>query len=145
MPYQPRLADKSLADHLGTFPAVLINGPRAVWKTTTAREHVVDIVKLDAPNQAAAFRADPDAALRLHKEPLLLDEWQAVPDVLGAVRRAVDDDPRPGRFILTGSVRSELENAVWPGTGRLIRMRMYGMTQLELNALPAGGTIDFLE
>jgi uncharacterized protein len=48
--------------------------------------------------------------------------------VLGAVKRAVDADPRPGRFLLTGSVRAELENAVWPGTGRLVRVAMYPMT-----------------
>lgn len=98
----------------------------------TARQLAAAEVRLDAPGQAAAFRADPDAALRERPEPLLLDEWQEVPEVLGAVKRAVDDDPRPGRFILTGSVRTELENKVWPGTGRVQRTHMYGMTQREL-------------
>ena len=89
-------------------------------------------MRLDQPGQAAGFHADPDAALRDRPEPLLLDEWQEVPELLGAVKRSVDDDPRPGRFILTGSVRSDLENKVWPGTGRLMRVRMYGMTQREV-------------
>jgi hypothetical protein len=39
------------------------------------------------------------AALSAQPEPVLLDEWQAIPAVLGAVKRAVDDDPRPGRFL----------------------------------------------
>jgi hypothetical protein len=39
-----------------------------------------------------------------------LDEWQEVPEPLGAVKRSVDEDPSPGRYILTGSVRAELEN-----------------------------------
>ena len=82
--------------------------------------------------QAAAFRADPDAALKDRPEPLLLDEWQEVPGVLGAVKRATDDDPRPGRFLLTGNVRSDLENRLWPGTGRLQRARMHGFTELEI-------------
>lgn len=81
-----------------------LTGPRATGKTTTARRHAASVVRLDRPAEAAAFRADPDAALRAQPEPLLLDEWQAVPAVLGAVKRAVDDDPRPGRFLLTGSV-----------------------------------------
>lgn len=89
---------------------MLINGPRAAGRTTTARQHATSEVRLDQPVQAAAFQADPDAALRGRPEPVLLDEWQAVPEVLGAVKRSVDDDPRPGRFILTGSVPSRSGN-----------------------------------
>ena len=110
----------------------MIHGPRATGKTTTAEQVAAEVVRLDQPAQAAAFRADPDAALRLFAEPLLLDEWQEVPEVLGAVKRAVDKDSRPGRFLLTGSVRAELENQMWPATGRAIRVQMYGVTQREI-------------
>ena len=134
MRYWPRLVDARLGELLGAVPAVLINGPRAAGKTTTARQHAASEVRLDQPIQAQAFRADPDAALLGRPEPVLLDEWQEVPAVLGAVKRAVDDDPRPGRFILTGSVRAELEQDAWPGTGRLVRIQMYGFTQRELLA-----------
>jgi predicted AAA+ superfamily ATPase len=102
-------------------------------------------VQLDAPAQAAAFLADPDDALRNRREPLLLDEWQSVPAVLWAVRRAVDSDPRPGRFILTGSVRAELESEVWPGTGRLIRLQMHGLTEAEILSLPSQRRPAFLD
>ena len=132
--YRPRLVDARLRELLGAVPAILINGPRAAGKTTTARQHAASEVRLDQPIQAEAFRADPDAALLGRPEPVLLDEWQEVPAVLGAVKRAVDDDPRPGRFILTGSVRAELEQDAWPGTGRLVRLQMYGFTQRELLA-----------
>ena len=130
--YRSRLADDHLIALTSVFPAVLINGPRATGKTTTARQQAASEVRLDQPAQAAALHADPDAALRDREEPVLLDEWQEVPDVLGAVKRSVDDDPRPGRFILTGSVRSDLEHKVWPGTGRLIRMQMFGLSELEI-------------
>lgn len=63
---------------------------------------------------------------------MLLDEWQEVPSVLGAVKRAVDRDPRAGRFVLTGSVRADLDATTWPGTGRVVRVPMYGMTVREL-------------
>jgi hypothetical protein len=44
----------------------------------------------------------------------------------------VDEDPSPGRYILTGSVHAELENQVWPGTGRLLQIPMFGMSVREV-------------
>lgn len=110
----------------------MVTGPRAAGKTTTAARHAASIARLDRPREAGPFEADPDAALSAYAEPTLLDEWQEVPSVLGAVKRAVDQDPRPNRFILTGSVRADLEAATWPGTGRVVRVPMYGMTMREL-------------
>lgn len=134
--YKPRLMDQRLPRLFRELPALLINGPRATGKTTTARRHASSIVRLDRSAEAAAFRADPDAALSAQLEPVLLDEWQAVPGVLGAVKRAVDDDPRPGRFLLTGSARGDIEAETWPGTGRLVRLAMYGMTVREALGRP---------
>jgi len=113
-------------------------GPRACGKTTTAARHSASVVRLDTPAQAAVFRADPDAALRRFAEPILLDEWQEVPDVLAAVKRAVDIDSRPGRFILTGSVRAEAEANTWPGTGRVVRVSVFPMTVRESRGLGLG-------
>lgn len=119
-------------------PAVLVVGPRASGKTTTARQYAASVVRLDRPAEAAAFLADPDAALATFDEPVLLDEWQMVPSVLGAVKRAVDDDSRPGRFILTGSVRADLDVETWPGTGRLIRLNMWGLSEREIAGATSG-------
>jgi hypothetical protein len=130
--------DNLIAAMLEELPGLLIVGPRATGKTTTAARHAATIVRLDREAEAAAFRADPDAALRDLREPVLLDEWQLVPQVLGAVKRAVDREPRPGRFLVTGSVRADIEGEVWPGTGRLVRLSMYGLTVREQLA-KAGG------
>ncbi len=136
--YRARLIDETLAELIAQLPAVSITGPRAAGKTTTARRHAATVVRLDREAEAAAFRADPDVALRGMPEPVLLDEWQEVPGVLGAVKRAVDDDPRPGRFILTGSVRVDLDTQMWPGTGRLVRLPMQGLTVRETDGRIGG-------
>ncbi len=129
--YRPRLVDPLLRELLAEFPAISLVGPRASGKTTTALRHAKTVVRLDRPDEAAIFKTDPDAALRGLPEPIVLDEWQDAPAVLGAVKRAVDTDPRPGRFILTGSVRAELDAQTWPGTGRVIHVPMTGLTVRE--------------
>jgi predicted AAA+ superfamily ATPase len=129
--YRARLVDRLLDEYATQLPALMISGARATGKTTTVARRAASIVRLDVDAQAAAFRADPDAALRGLDEPVLLDEWQAVPGVLGAVRRAVEAQPTPNRYLLTGSVHAELDNAVWPATGRIVRLSMYPMTVRE--------------
>lgn len=102
-----RLADGDLGRDLGSHPAVLLVGPRGCGKTALASRHANDVARLDVPAEAALFRADPDAGLASRTgRPLLLDEWQEVPEIMGAAKRAVDADARPGSFLLTGSVRA---------------------------------------
>jgi len=143
--YHLRMADAHLADLLAAFPAVMITGARATGKTTTAARHAAQIARLDEPGVAAVYRADPDAALRRAARPLLLDEWQEVPPVLAAVKRSVDRDPEPGQFVLTGSVRAELGNEMWPATGRIVRMSMYPLVERELRGTLSVGKASFLE
>jgi predicted AAA+ superfamily ATPase len=139
--YRTRLVDGHLDVLLEQLSALLVVGPRATGKTTTMDRRAATRVQLDVEGQAAAFEADPAAALRARPEPILLDEWQNVPGVLVAVRRAVDGDPRPNRFYVTGSIRAEIENAVWPGTGRLVRLAVHPMTIREQLGRVEGPTV----
>jgi uncharacterized protein len=116
----------------------MVTGPRAAGKTTTARRLAASVLRLDNAATAAVVAADPDAALRRSTEPILIDEWQELPEVLGAVKRAVDDDPRPGRFLLTGSVEADLTSTTWPGTGRVVRVVLHGLTRREIDGRTGG-------
>ena len=100
--YTSRAVDPLIDRLLAELPALFIVGPRAAGKTTTAARYARTVIQLDREADAVAFRADPDAALRGLAEPVLLDDWQVVPGVLGAVKRAIDSRPDPGRFIVTG-------------------------------------------
>jgi uncharacterized protein len=110
LPHVERLVERTLRDVLAGLPAVMIVGPRASGKTTTACRMAKTFVRLDRDVEAAPFRDDPDSVLARLDRPVLLDEWQMVPGVLASVKRAVDDNPQPGQYLLTGSVRAELLN-----------------------------------
>jgi uncharacterized protein len=130
--YVPRIVDGLLDELLVSFPAISLVGPRAAGKTTTAVRRGGTVLRLDRPDVRQSVAASPDALLVGLRPPVVLDEWQEVPELLGAVKRSVDKDPTSGRYILTGSVRAELENRVWPGTGRLLQVPMYGLSVREV-------------
>lgn len=129
-----RMVDPLLDRLLAEVPAVFVTGPRAVGKTTTATRRAATLVRLDDPQLAAAWSSSPDVLLARSTPPVVLDEWQYVPEVIGAVKRAVDTDSTPGRIIITGSASAEQSPSVWPGVGRLIRVPMWGITQAEINS-----------
>jgi predicted AAA+ superfamily ATPase len=88
---------------------VVVNGARQVGKSTLARS-ILDArpgakeLYLDDPAVLDAAREDPVGFVR-HDELLLIDEVQRAPELLLPIKREVDRDPRPGRYLLTGSAR----------------------------------------
>ena len=59
--YKQRAADRLIGDLLTELPALLIAGPRATGKTTTASRHAATTIRLDRPGEAVAFQAWPGA------------------------------------------------------------------------------------
>ena len=131
----PRIVERLLEEELlPIFPAVLLVGPRGAGKSTSAARFANTTIDLSMPGPRLAARQDPDGLLAASRGTVVIDEWQEAPEIVGAVKRVVDNDRSrtPGRFILTGSVRAAHQAATWPGTGRLIRVRMSGLTQGEI-------------
>ena len=101
----PRFSAERVATALKDTPVVLVHGPRQCGKTTLARELVAgqrDYLTLDDATVLAAARHDPAGFVRA-LERAVIDEVQRAPQLLPAIKQSVDDDRRPGRFLLTGS------------------------------------------
>jgi uncharacterized protein len=120
--------DELLAD----VPGVMVVGPRGCGKTTSAEHHAVTTLRMDRLGVRQALLADPDAVLAVADPPVLVDEWQLAPDALAAAKRLIDADPAPGRFIFTGSAADDVGADQWPGTGRFIRVSMWGLAEREI-------------
>lgn len=131
MAYLPRIADHVLAEAIETFPVVLLDGARATGKTTTASRLAASEFRL--PRDLALVESDPESVLAGAERPVLVDEWQlAGTDLLWAIKAIVDDDPRPGSFILTGSVEPVAYGPTYPLTGRGTHITMRPMSRREL-------------
>ena len=127
--YIPRVVDQELDELLPQLPAIALEGPKAVGKTETARRRAKTIHQLDDPAQRAIAEADPARVLS-GTPPLLIDEWQRVPSVWDAVRRAVDQGSPPSRFLLTGSA-SLAAAPTHSGAGRIVTVRMRPLSLAE--------------
>ncbi|OGA50726.1 MAG: hypothetical protein A3F74_10845 [Betaproteobacteria bacterium RIFCSPLOWO2_12_FULL_62_58] len=111
-----RLASRRLADFARRFPAVVILGPRQAGKTTLARLTFPGLPYLDCedPRTAGFLRDDAGFALQQRERGgLIIDEAQAVPAVISALRGLIDADRRRnGRFVVLGSAQPTLVRGV---------------------------------
>jgi hypothetical protein len=101
----PRLVGTALAECLRVMPAVVVTGAHQTGKSTLA-EHLVPgarrYASLDDLDVLDAARRDREVLMG-GAGPMTLDEVQRAPELLSAVKRAIDRDRTPGRFLLTGS------------------------------------------
>ncbi|MBL8843998.1 MAG: ATP-binding protein [Planctomycetes bacterium] len=106
MPYYSRSSAATLRRALGSFPAVLVTGPRQTGKTTLLQQELAAshrYLSLERPDVRARVRADPVAFLAENPPPLILDEIQQVPELLSFVKERIDASRRPGSYVLSGS------------------------------------------
>ncbi len=134
-----RLAENRVAEALSDTPVVLVAGPRRAGKTTLVRqlgEAGRTYVTLDDQTALDAARSDPTGFVR-GLDRVTIDEIQRAPDLLLAIKKAVDEDRRPGRFLLTGSANVlTLPRVADSLAGRVETIPMLPLCRAEIAAAP---------
>lgn len=141
-PLEPRFATETLARHLQAMPVVVVTGARQTGKSTLAA-HL-------APGPRNFWSLDDMAILDLARRspadlldggiPVVLDEVQRAPELLLAVKREVDRERIPGRFLLTGSANLLLMQEVSESlAGRASWLQLWPMTRREQRGLGSAG------
>jgi len=128
---------------LAYSPLVGILGHRQVGKTTLAEILGKEYYSLDLRTTQDMVSEDPLGFLNATKKhPAILDECQSVPDLFPALKEYVRNHPRPGAFILTGSVRFTSRKAIRESlTGRIIHQELLPMDLSEIHGQPLAESI----
>lgn len=140
----PELIRRHLTDKVSVSlqdtPAVLVNGPRQCGKTTLVKQFGMTYLTLDDPAVLEAARLDPVGLLR-QLDRAIIDEVQRAPQLLLALKLSIDQDRRPGRFLLTGSANLlSLPSIADSLAGRMEVHALLPLSQAELQGRPS----DFL-
>ncbi len=140
----PRFAKRRVDEALADTRVVFVCGPRQSGKTTLARQIAGDDIPfytLDDSTVLESAQADPVGFVR-GLDRAVIDEVHRVPDLILAIKTAVDTDPRPGRFLLTGSANlMTLPYLADSLAGRMGIIRLLPLSQAELH----GRRSSFLE
>lgn len=129
--YRERTIEGQVEARLRSHGAVLLAGPKAAGKTTTARAFALSEVRLDRDRAALeAARTDPTLILD-GERPRLIDEYQLAEGVWNAVRGRIDDLGEKGLFLLTGSATPKGDPADHTGARRIAPLAMRTMTLFE--------------
>ena len=142
----PRWARQSLDEQLRVMPAVVMTGPRQTGKSQLASALASPrrLLSLEDLNVFDAAHSDTEAPIG-GSEPLTLDEVQRVPELVNAVKLAIDRHRRPGRFLLTGSANLLLMRRVSESlAGRASYLTLWPMTRREQLGFGASGVWSML-
>jgi predicted AAA+ superfamily ATPase len=135
-----RIIERRVREALADTPVVLIVGPRRVGKTTLAQKIATDsrqYLTLDDQTTLDAARGDPVGFIR-GLDSTIIDEIQRVPELLLAIKKSIDEDYRPGRFLLTGSANVlTLPRVTDSLAGRIETMHMLPLARVELDGIPS--------
>jgi len=132
----PRLIAARIAEAMADTPVVLVAGPRQAGKTTLVRqvaEQGLRYLTLDDELTLLAAKEDPVGMIR-SLDRAVIDEIQRAPQLLLAIKKSVDEDRRPGRFLLTGSANlMALPTVADSLAGRMETLTLLPLSQSELH------------
>jgi len=100
--YRSWYIDEQIKDYLQGFSAILIERAKAIGKTSSASKIANFTYNLDLKATQEQLRLSPEILLNQTK-PILLDEWQHLPNIWNFVRHAIDDGLPDGSLIFAGS------------------------------------------
>lgn len=135
----PRALGTTLQRFAGLFPVIAITGPRQSGKTTLARSLFADkpYVSLENPAELAFAQEDPRGFLARFADGAIFDEAQRWPALFSWLQGMVDEDRRPGRFVLTGSQQFGLMAGITQSlAGRVAITQLLPLSLAELTAAP---------
>jgi predicted AAA+ superfamily ATPase len=133
----PRKAAETVKRLEQGFPVLCITGPRQSGKTTLAKACFPEkpYLSLDDPDIARLAKEDPRGLLDTYRDGLILDEAQSVPALFTYLKTAVDADPRPGKYMVTGSQQFRLLAGVTESlAGRAAFLTLLPFSVAELEA-----------
>jgi hypothetical protein len=133
-PLLPRLIAPLLQEALSDTPVVCILGPRQAGKTTLARQYCESFtyITFDDSTLLNTARQDPIGFIQGLPDHVILDEVQRVPELMPAIKTSVDQNRKPGRFLLTGSANLLLLPRVQESlAGRVEVLNLYPLSELE--------------
>ncbi|MDR0843461.1 MAG: DUF4143 domain-containing protein [Acidobacteriota bacterium] len=130
-----------IKEALATFGAVVIEGARAVGKSTTAAQVAGSVVSLDSSPELVVLAQTSPGVVLTGTPPQLIDEWQLAPNLWNAIRHEVDNRGTVGQFILTGSAAPTDDITRHSGAGRFGRIRLRTMSLSESGH--STGQVDF--
>jgi len=141
--FKERLIGRRLGEAVERFRIVVLSGARQAGKTTLLRRMYPnrDFVTFDPTVDVENARVDPDLFLDNHPAPLILDEIQYAPEVVGALKRRVDrQGDVPGQYILTGSQQWQVMRVLAESlAGRAVFLDLHGLTVAEWAGEPEKG------
>ena len=136
----PRWIGPRIDEALQDTPVVLLAGPRQAGKTTLVRqftERGLHYLTLDDELTLLSAREDPVGMIR-NLDRAVIDEIQRAPELLLAIKKSVDEDRRPGRFLLTGSANlMALPTVADSLAGRMETLMLLPLSQSEIENRPA--------
>jgi predicted AAA+ superfamily ATPase len=127
--YTNRIVESELDELFKDLPAISLEGPKGVGKTSTAERRAKTTFRLDDPAVLEVVKAQSDLLITAER-PTLIDEWQRYPASWDIVRRAIDDDHTSGHFLLTGSA-TPIQAPAHSGASRIVPLRIRPLTLNE--------------